>query len=79
MAFSTDTRTLREGDIYVAIRGERYDGHDFVQEAFQRGASKAVVERSVHGVSTDRLEIVRMPLYILLKSHATRLSKHMHR
>ncbi len=35
---STDTRTLRPGDLYVAIRGERFDGHDFVPDAFNAGA-----------------------------------------
>ncbi|MCY3487154.1 MAG: UDP-N-acetylmuramoyl-tripeptide--D-alanyl-D-alanine ligase [Bacteroidetes bacterium] len=58
MPFSIDTRTLREGDIYVAIRGERYDGHDFVQEAFRRGASKAIVERAIEGVNENRLSLV---------------------
>ena len=58
MPFSIDTRTLSEGDTYVAIRGERYDGHDFIQEAFRRGASGAVVERVVEGINIDQLEIV---------------------
>ncbi len=38
-----DTRTLRAGDLYVAIRGERMDGHDFVPDAFARGAVAAMV------------------------------------
>ena len=58
MPFSTDTRTLRPGDTYVAIRGERHDGHDFVQEAFKRGASGVVTERKIAGVSTDRVIVV---------------------
>ena len=39
-----DTRTLKPGDLYVAIRGDRFDGHDFVGEAFAKGASGALVE-----------------------------------
>jgi len=58
MPFSIDTRTLREGDTYIAIKGERYDGHDFVQEALRRGASKAIVERAIEGVNENRLSIV---------------------
>lgn len=41
---STDTRTIRSGDLYLALRGERFDGHDFVRDALDRGASAAVVE-----------------------------------
>ena len=40
---ATDTRTLAAGDLYVAIKGERFDGHDFVQAAFERGAAAALV------------------------------------
>lgn len=59
MAFSIDTRTLEKGDTYVAIHGERYDGHDFVHEAFRKGASSAVVERQwVGGGRENKLHIV---------------------
>ncbi len=43
--YSIDSRTLREGDLFFAIRGERFDGHDFVGAAFERGACAAVVAR----------------------------------
>jgi UDP-N-acetylmuramoyl-tripeptide--D-alanyl-D-alanine ligase len=39
-----DTRQLRPGDLYVALRGERFDGHDFVEEAFRKGAIGALVQ-----------------------------------
>ena len=41
---SIDSRTLREGELFVAIRGERFDGHDFLDDAFGRGAVAAVVD-----------------------------------
>ena len=41
---STDTRTIREGDLFVALRGPTYDGHAFVRDAFARGAAAALVE-----------------------------------
>ena len=41
--FSIDTRTLQPGDVFVAIRDVR-DGHDFVLEAFRKGAAAALVE-----------------------------------
>ncbi|MDC4224886.1 MAG: Mur ligase domain-containing protein [Candidatus Manganitrophus sp.] len=40
---SIDTRTLRPGDLFVAIKGPRFDGHDFVAQALERGASGAIV------------------------------------
>jgi UDP-N-acetylmuramoyl-tripeptide--D-alanyl-D-alanine ligase len=40
-----DSRALRPGDLFVALKGERFDGHDFVVAAFQAGASGAVVEK----------------------------------
>ncbi|PCH81121.1 MAG: UDP-N-acetylmuramoylalanyl-D-glutamyl-2, 6-diaminopimelate--D-alanyl-D-alanine ligase [Hyphomicrobiales bacterium] len=44
--FSIDSRTLQSGDCYFAIRGDRLDGHHFVENAFQNGASLAIVEES---------------------------------
>jgi UDP-N-acetylmuramoyl-tripeptide--D-alanyl-D-alanine ligase len=42
---SHDTRTLRAGALYVAIKGERFDGHDFLAQAFAQGACAAMVAR----------------------------------
>jgi len=52
---STDSRTVEAGDLYVALVGERFDGHDYVAESLAKGASGAVVSRAVSGV--------RGPLY----------------
>ena len=43
---SIDTRTLKARDLYVAIRGETHDGHDFVRTAFGLGAAAAVVDEA---------------------------------
>jgi len=43
---STDTRQLGGGELYVALVGERFDGHDFLAEALAKGARGAVVSRS---------------------------------
>jgi UDP-N-acetylmuramoyl-tripeptide--D-alanyl-D-alanine ligase len=42
-----DTRRLQPGELFVAIRGERVDGHDYVREAALRGAAAALVTRRV--------------------------------
>jgi UDP-N-acetylmuramoyl-tripeptide--D-alanyl-D-alanine ligase len=44
---STDTRTITPGALFVALKGERYDAHDFVVTAHDRGATAALVEREV--------------------------------
>ncbi|ACA14830.1 UDP-N-acetylmuramoylalanyl-D-glutamyl-2,6-diaminopimelate--D-alanyl-D-alanyl ligase [Methylobacterium sp. 4-46] len=43
---SIDTRTLKVGDLFFAIRGEQRDGHDFVRDALARGAGAAVVSQA---------------------------------
>lgn len=42
---STDTRSLAAGELFVALVGERFDGHDFLQDVAARGAAGAVVRR----------------------------------
>ena len=44
LSFSTDTRSLVPGDAFVALRGERFDGHDFLEAARAAGAALAVVD-----------------------------------
>lgn len=53
---SIDTRTLQPGDLYVAIKGESLDGHDFVADALKKGAVAAVVEQGK--LPTDDLSLV---------------------
>jgi UDP-N-acetylmuramoyl-tripeptide--D-alanyl-D-alanine ligase len=43
---STDTRTLATGETYLALRGERFDGHEYIDEALRKGAAALVIERS---------------------------------
>jgi len=42
---STDTRTLLKGDLFIALKGENFDGHAFLEEAFEKGAIGAVVSK----------------------------------
>ncbi|RLB42518.1 MAG: UDP-N-acetylmuramoyl-tripeptide--D-alanyl-D-alanine ligase [Deltaproteobacteria bacterium] len=46
---STDSRTVQEGQLFWALRGERFDGHDFVEKALTQGAVGAVVEEGQAG------------------------------
>jgi UDP-N-acetylmuramoyl-tripeptide--D-alanyl-D-alanine ligase len=47
---STDTRSLEPGQIFVALRGENFDGHQFLEMAEQKGAGVAVVDLQFAGV-----------------------------
>ncbi len=50
---SIDTRTLKEGDLYIAIKGENRDGHDFIAAAFEAKAAGALVSYKPQGVAAD--------------------------
>src|SRR5919201_3952415 len=41
--YSIDSRTLQPGDLFFAVKGERLDGHDFVEKTLQSGAAGAVI------------------------------------
>ena len=56
---STDTRTLAAGDLFVALRGERFDGHDYLAQAWQAGAGAALVEQEVD--APDGCTVVVVP------------------
>lgn len=63
---STDSRTIRNGDLFFALRGDRYDGHSFVHQALEKGACAAVVDREwvrkTGGSDGKRLLAVSDPL-----------------
>ncbi len=46
---AVDSRQVIPGGLFVALPGERLDGHDFVADAFQRGASFALIQHEVSG------------------------------
>lgn len=55
---SIDTRTLRPGELFVAVAGPRFDGHDFLAEAAARGGCAAVVSRDV--LAPPGLDLIRV-------------------
>lgn len=56
---STDTRTMKPGSVFVALKGERFDGHDFVNDAVAKGARVVIVERDV-GPGVSGAYVVRV-------------------
>lgn len=66
---ATDTRTIKPGDIFLALSGENFDGHDYINAAASKGAIAAIVERPVPSsipqlvVSNARLALGQMAAY----------------
>jgi UDP-N-acetylmuramoyl-tripeptide--D-alanyl-D-alanine ligase len=56
-SISTDTRTIRPGDCFVALQGEHFDAHDFLDQAVAAGASALVVSRP------PKLETFSVPVF----------------
>jgi len=54
---STDSRAVEPGSVFVAIRGERHDGHDFVVDAVGVGAVAALVEQGSHPDLVPRIDV----------------------
>ena len=54
---SIDTRTLQEGDLFVALKGDNRDGHDYVAAAFAAKAGAALVSRKPEGVAGPLLTV----------------------
>jgi UDP-N-acetylmuramoyl-tripeptide--D-alanyl-D-alanine ligase len=57
---STDTRTIKKGDCFFAIAGENFDGHDYVREAFAKGAACAVLQRPVESAGTSGEPVLKV-------------------
>jgi len=55
-----DSRAVRPGDLFVAIVGDRLDGHDFVAQAFEAGAVAALVHATPAGVPADDPRLLRV-------------------
>jgi UDP-N-acetylmuramoyl-tripeptide--D-alanyl-D-alanine ligase len=76
--YSIDSRTVQAGELFFAVKGERLDGHDFVEQALGRGAIAAVVRKDqltrYAGVSSARLLAVDDTL-VALQTLATAVRK----
>ncbi len=59
-----DSRQATQGTLFVALKGEKSDGHDFVYEAFARGATAALVER-VPADAPAQVDAGRLPMILV--------------
>jgi UDP-N-acetylmuramoyl-L-alanyl-D-glutamate--2,6-diaminopimelate ligase len=60
-AVAYDSRAVRPGGLFVAIRGQHHDGHDFIESAAERGAAAALVEQPNPEVALPQLVVVGTP------------------
>ncbi len=57
-AIKIDSRQIQPGDIFVAIRGTRFDGHDFMNEAINNGAIAIICEKTFANITQPQLQVV---------------------
>ena len=62
-----DSREVNEGSLFIAIRGDRFDAHDFVPDVLAKGAAAVVCSREIAGVPDDRVIYVPDTRLALLK------------
>ena len=67
LSVSTDSRTLARGALFVALRGEHFDGHQFLSAARQRGAAAGMVDEE----SRSAVEGAQLPLLIVADTKAS--------
>ena len=48
---STDTRSIEAGNLFVALHGDHFDGHDFLSQAFAKGAAAAMIDQDCASVA----------------------------
>jgi len=58
LAYSIDSRSIKPGQLFFAVKGERLDGHDFVEQAFANGAVASVIRREDAGRYSDRSKLL---------------------
>jgi alanine racemase len=74
-AFSHDSRQLLPGEMFVAVRGEHSDGHDYLLDAVQRGAAGLLAEaRAVNGLADDTRRAIQQANIPLVTVEDTRIA-----
>lgn len=72
---STDTRTIEKGDLFVAVRGESFDGNDYIVQAAEKGAAAALCERAADcGIAQIIVEDSRAAQLMLSAYHRNNIA-----
>jgi len=74
---STDSRNIQKNDLFIAVKGEKFDGHNFVKDVLDKGASIVIVEHIVENAPKDQQIVVTDSLdaYGKIGSHIRSLFK----
>lgn len=62
-----NSKEAKTGDLFIALKGEHTDGHDFIKEAIERGASLALTQKKIEDISEDKLIYVPSAYEALLE------------
>src|SRR6478672_4632205 len=65
-AFSHDTRQLIPGELFVAVRGERVDGHDYLLDAVRRGTSGLLLEQQHINTLSEEVQATLMEAHVAI-------------
>ncbi|RPI06542.1 MAG: UDP-N-acetylmuramoyl-tripeptide--D-alanyl-D-alanine ligase [Ignavibacteriae bacterium] len=62
---SLDSRTMKPGELFIAIRGDQFDGHNFISKSIEGGAACIIVERRWADVNTSMMVSINIPRLIV--------------
>ena len=71
---STDTRKITKGCVFIALRGDKFDGHDFAKQAMELGATAVITERPVEGARCIIVDNTKKALADLAGYYRSRFS-----
>ncbi len=62
---STDSRSIKKGDLFVALRGEKFDGHEFIYAVQKQGAIAAIVDEKWYRSAAKKKQTIKLPLLVV--------------
>jgi len=65
---STDTRTIKGGELFLALKGPNFDGHNFIKEALEKGAVACLVQKQVNAENVVVTDDTHQALGLLAKA-----------
>ena len=71
--FSKDTRTINNGDVYIGIKGENFDGNLFYKDAFNKGAKVCILEKN--SFKDDNFEYFEGKTLVIVENSIETLQK----
>jgi len=75
LGFCTDSREIKEGEVFVALRGSKYDGHNFIHHAFSKGAVGVITCREVN-IPKGKFAVLVEDTFLALRKIAEYKRKH---